>query len=293
MTPHVERTMRSIRIVTLATAVLMALWPHTSSAQAVPAGRPAAADDPMEVRYQLAVMERTLELAVQRGAQIMGRRMPDVAPQMLLFSGPVKARGFRLDGYGVFFHVEVPVLRRSVLWSFQTLEQHDLGLTKALQSIRQYVGSVRDSNARTSLEQALRRIELQMGPILPQAFVADAGLDQPVVGGTPAQPVTPSRAVAEPARPTPAPRPNADELYTTEVRNALIDAMLDHSGSLPLDSGEWMTVAARDNEDRIAIEDAHDSVTIVLRVQAADLESYRAGRLSREEARKRVEVREF
>ena len=40
------------------------------------------------------------------------------------------------------------------------------------------------------------------------------------------------------------------EAYRTEVKQALMDAMLDHSSSLGIVDGEWLTVAARRNDDR-------------------------------------------
>jgi hypothetical protein len=56
---------------------------------------------------------------------------------------------------------------------------------------------------------------------------------------------------------------------------------------------EWLTVAARDNEERLAPGDLYEVLTIVLRIKGADLAAFRAERLTREEARNRVEVREF
>jgi len=76
------------------------------------------------------------------------------------------------------------------------------------------------------------------------------------------------------------------------VKTALATAMLDYSGPLDLHPGDWLTVAARDNDDRL-LTDLAESVTIVLRVRASDLTAWRDGRLTREQALARVEVREF
>ena len=43
-------------------------------------------------------------------------------PGMLYFAGPIRVRGFELQDYGVFFHVEHPVVRRSILWWMNTLQ---------------------------------------------------------------------------------------------------------------------------------------------------------------------------
>ena len=58
---------------------------------------------------------------------------------------------------------------------------------------------------------------------------------------------------------------------------------------------QLQVVAARDSEpgNRLVPGDAYDTTTWVLRVRGADLAAFRAGRLTLEEARKRVEVREF
>jgi hypothetical protein len=82
--------------------------------------------------------------------------------------------------------------------------------------------------------------------------------------------------------------------YESAVKQALIDAMLDHSGPLEIGSDEWLTVAARDNEDRrLSPNNVYDLATIVLRIKGSDLAAFRSGRLTREEARAKVEVREL
>ena len=102
-----------------------------------PASRDAR-NEPSRFRYQVEVMERVLEQAVQHGARIMGERMQPELPSLLLFTGPARARGFRLAGYGVFFDVEVPALRESITWSFRVLGQRDLGLEGAVALLRRH-----------------------------------------------------------------------------------------------------------------------------------------------------------
>ena len=62
----------------------------------------------------------------------------------------------------MFFDVVVPSLDTTVLWSIRTLDQNDLGLESALKALQAHVRSAGD----VDLEQALRRIELQMNPLL-------------------------------------------------------------------------------------------------------------------------------
>jgi hypothetical protein len=100
---------------------------------------------------------------------------------------------------------------------------------------------------------------------------------------------------------SPAPLPDVQllqdpsEAYTQEVKSALIDAMIDNSGSLGIGDDEWLTLAARDNVqiDRFTPGDPSEVSTIVLRIKGSDLAAYRAGRITLDEVRSRVDVREF
>jgi len=85
-----------------------------------------------------------------------------------------------------------------------------------------------------------------------------------------------------------------NEAYTQEVRAAVIDAMIENSGQLMLGDHEWLTVAARDNTPSGPFVSGNpDAVTIVLRIKGADVSAFRAGRLTLEQVRSRVEVNEF
>lgn len=263
--------------------VLFLAAPALAQPRAVP-----ASDDQLRIRFQLGVMERILEQAVQLGAQKTGLQMQSLVPNMALFTGPARARGFKLEGYGMFFDVEVPALRRSVTWSFRTLNQPDPSLSGALKSLRDHIQSIGNRPERAALEGALRALELQVG-VAPGPGPTNAALTAAGAAGTVAQ----GAPVASPA---PAGAGRRDELgdsYTDEVKTALIDAMLEHSGPMGIGPDEWLTVAARDNEERLAPSDMYEVVTIVLRIKGSDLAAFRAERLTREEARNRVEAREF
>jgi hypothetical protein len=70
-------------------------------------------------------MERVLEGAVEHGAANLRERLQAVAPDapaQLLILGNPRVRGFRLDGYGLFFDVEVPSLNGTLTWSLRTLD---------------------------------------------------------------------------------------------------------------------------------------------------------------------------
>src|ERR1700674_4614555 len=134
------------------------------AAQNVPAPRDHAqnAAAARDQRYQIGIMERVLEQAVEHGAARTRERMQAVLPPAeMLPSANARVRGFRLEGYGVLFDVEVPDLPTSLPWSFLMLDQNGLGLASALQQLRSIVEKTGDTNA----EQALKRIELQVARV--------------------------------------------------------------------------------------------------------------------------------
>ena len=237
----------------------------------------------LRMRYEIRVMERVLEQAVQHGAQVVGQQRQALIP-MMLFATPARARGFRLDGYGVFFDVEVPPIRRSLAWSFQTLDQLDLGVNSALQALRQHVQSLGDPS-RGDLEQALQRLEVQIRPTPVGAApgrAAGIGNRRRALGRSMDGAAAPIVAVRNPV-----------EAYADEVKHAIIDAMLNHSRSLGIGSEEWLTVAARDNETWLTPSDLSAAVAMTLRIRGRDLVAFRDGELTREATSERVEVQEF
>ena len=249
------------------------------------------AADSRQSRYQIGQMERVLEGAVEHGVSNIRDRLQEVGPTELLLSDNARARGFRLDGYGVFFDVIVPSLDTTVLWSIRTLDQNDLGLESALKALQNHIRSSGD----VDLEQALRRIELQMNPLL-LARAASPAPPPPgarnATGSVSAASVDTTRTAAQ-APPDPI-FSNPGEVYRAEVTRALMDALLDHSGSLGVAPGEWLTIAARRNDERPRLAAAdNDARTVIIRLQGADLAAFMARQIPREEALKRVEVRVF
>src|SRR5580693_9330840 len=118
-----------LALTTVAGAVMMSAGAASLAAQNTAAAR--------DQRYQIGVMERVLEQAVEHGAARTRERMQTVLPPAeMLLSANARVRGFRLDGYGVLFDVEVPALDTSLPWSFRMLDQNGLGLASALQQLR-------------------------------------------------------------------------------------------------------------------------------------------------------------
>src|SRR3954451_5249735 len=198
-----------------------------AAAQTAAVGRVAA-----EQRYQIGQMERVLEGAVEHGLTNTRDRLQALAqmPADMLVSDNAHARGFRLEGYGVFFDVIVPTFDATLTWSLRTLDQTDLGLQSARRTLKTPVRTAGDP----SLEQALRRLELQM-----PAVVTRTASSVPDTSGA-------RNATGSPASPPPDPRAQPDdpilsdpsEAYRSEVTQALKDAMLAHSSSLGIGVGE-------------------------------------------------------
>jgi hypothetical protein len=293
---------------------------------------------------------------------MLNQQLRTVSPDLVLLTGAARARGYRLDGYGLFFDVQVPTaLRQSMGWTVRMMRQNNQSVEQALTVFKRMVGGLQ-GKARDDAELALKEIELQVRPpmmggdsgapgSIPPLFSVTPSVAQsqspvsaqggaqvssastltmtaaaaesaptsatpapPAAPVAPGQPVTPATppVLAVPVETPPAPFPavpeteparapainplliqNPDLAYELEVREALIGAMVEWGATLPLQADEWLTVAARDNEDVVIPGEAADVVTIIMRVRGNDLSEFRAGRLSVADVRKRVEVREF
>jgi len=248
--------------------------------------------DQLKARQKISMMESVLESAVANGADSLMRQVRAVMPpDALIITGAPSARGFRLEGYGVFFDVEVPAFRPTMAYTLrQMVDENGLGAAAAVTQLKAYIATVQDPRTRASLERALRRLELQVGPVGP--LPRDAAGRAQTVG-----------AATLTAQSTVAPAPVIDQVlvddpnaaYTREVSSAIVDAMIENSGPLPIADNEWLMVAARDNirPARLVPGDTSNISSIVFRIKGSDLAAFRAGRMTMEETRKRVEIKQF
>jgi hypothetical protein len=248
--------------------------------------------DQVKARQKISMMESVLESAVANGADSLMRQVRAVMPpDALMLTGAPSARGFRLEGYGVFFDVEVPAFRRTMAWTLrQMVDENGLGAATAVNQLKAYIATVQDPRTRASLQTALRRLELQVGPVGP---VPSDGAARPQTVG----------AAAVTAQTTAPPAPVVDlaivedpnGTYTREVSSAIVDAMIENSGPLPIAENEWLTVAARDNvrPDRLVPGDTSNISSIVFRIRGTDLAAYRSGRMTLDETRTHVEITQF
>ena len=260
-----------------------------------------------QLHYQIDMMERVLEAAVTHGAAVIRDRLQAVAPdapaELLILDVP-RVRGFKLEPYGVFFDVEVPSLNGSLTVSLRTLEQNDLSVQNALNTLR-----TRIDPSDAELQQALQRVALRVNA---PATATPVSASEPRRAAAPTLPNTrrpgtsttdrqvtaaalvPTAKPAEAAEPVDNILENPNEAYRTEVLQALSDAMLDYSGALPITDGEWLTIAARGVYDRqLAGPADSDARTIMIRLRGEDLAAYRSRQISRDDALKRIERRVF
>jgi hypothetical protein len=231
-------------------------------------------------RNEIIVMEGVLVQAVRLGAQAVSKEMEKFEPAgVTALNGTPRARGFVLDGYGVFFDVEIPNLNQSLVWSVMTV-QRDRQAARDLDLLRNALESMPESPTRQQAVQALQQVSKTVGPATPSR---PAMQDQPVPGQ-----VTPVPGQVTAANAPPMPDPDA--MYTDEVRDSLIDAMLDHSLQMNLGAEEWLTVAARASDGPLSPTGLSDSITIILRVKGSDLAVYHADKTKRDDILQRVKV---
>src|SRR6185436_13552113 len=164
-------------------------------------GGAAAQPEQMRARFQISAMEGVLERAVQLGGRRLSQQVQAVSPDMLFLAGAARAKGFWLEGYGVFFDVDVPAMRRSVAWSFRALDRGDRANEAAIQTLKRNLAGIRDPQARHEMEEAIQRLSRTIGPPMLPPPGADAQ------GPPPGVSVVQAGGVGTVAAPAPAPTP--------------------------------------------------------------------------------------
>ena len=254
--------------------------------QAEPPGpsAPRAAPGAENRRHSVRMMEAILSRAVLGGAEQLAEQLGNGSPNMSFFTGQARAHGFVLQGYGVFFHVEIPEMQQSLVMSVTTLER-DLAVADTLESLRRGVSGVPEGASKLQLEESLKRLELQVGmPALADARGAAGRNMIRTADSTQVQDVAPASmpVLRDPSG-----------AYRNAIKDALIDAMLDHSRGMNIQPDEWLTVAAHRGDSSFGPSEIVNSSTLVLSVKGSDLALYDADRTRKAEVRKRVEMREF
>jgi hypothetical protein len=316
MKTSVMKTSSDMKTRSLALAAVLAALPAVSAAQPVSPAPAPRTPDHAALRRQIYVMEGVLVKAVELGARNLNRELRSALPDLMVLSGEPQARGVYLEGYGVYFDVAVPVLNQMAAMSLRTMFGPDETVVAALGQLKAFAQREKNTATRAALENAIARIELQLGPLssvasgqelmggparsAPAQGAVGAAMVAPGAETTQQSPVAADTLTATPPRP-PIDRkyledPNAlNQAYTQAVQDAIIDAMLDY-GVMRIAPHEVLTVAARDNmyRDPLAPQNPYEEiVTILLTIKGSDLAAFRDGQIDAAEARRRIVIREF
>ena len=246
--------------------VLAAAGAAPAAAQgAGPANVERAAGDPLTAHIQ--GLERVLSRAVALSARGVEQQLPPWTPGLMLFAGSAQVRGFRLAEYGVFFDVECPVLRQSILWSMEIMDADLRMMRRSLERLREL----------GAFAQVLRELD-------PDANTSIAFSP----GASPADPRVAAGDAPPPAGADVRTAPDLHAVYQDALRELLIDALLGYGGALGalLDQDDWLTVVARDTRGLPGRD-------TTVRVKAGDVAALHAGSLSLAEARARVDTSSF
>ncbi len=219
---------------------------------------------------RLQQMEQALEDAVVRGVRVVEQQLPPMLPGMVLFAGPVQARGFVIDDYGVFFDVEYPAVRRSLLWSMDMLALMEGGMAATLEDLRRQLDAMPQGPGQLEFRRALAALEAEV------QTVSQPGVPDANGGASGAEP---------PARFDP------DAAFLSALRTELVGVLILFGKSTGISDDEWVSIAARDARGRVDPRVPGARRTLVLKVQGRDLAAIEAGRLSAEDVEALVELR--
>jgi len=253
--------------VTRAIVVVMVVMGAATVSPSLVAAQTPVAPGPEQVRRheQINLFEGSLEKAVTNAARHVAKDVQSRTSNVNFFTGDARAKGFILDGYGVFVYVEIPALDVTL-----TLMNYQL-----------------ERDAERVERDAQRKADVDSGK--PET----TGNASPVSRVEPDVKAAPSLVIPKTNREALQAVMDTGQNYRNEVKLALADAMLDFSKNLDLKPDEWLSVAARGSDGALTPGEILQLTTVVLRIKGSDLSDYLAGRLTREEARAKVEVRQF
>ncbi len=211
----------------------------------------------LRMRNQIVIMEGALKQAVRSGAGDLIEQLKIIsfsAEGMLL--GDPEAQGFRLPSYGLVFFVRVPRMNSIVLLTLPRVVERQV-------AERQRLGQT-PSQGQVQAQTVGTSIDAPAAPPVSPTMDADI---QGKIRDLPAE-------------------------YRRAIVTALIDAMLDNGGALRIPQNEYLVVAARRAAPPDPLDPSDDVRTTTFSVKGETLEAYQQKRMTREEARKLIDVRE-
>ncbi len=257
---------------------------------------PASAERAREVR----VLEGILVNAVNQGASDLTQQMQMIDPGSVVpgsvIMSPAHARGIALDGYGVVFDVDLPLMNMTMMWTRRQVAVLNLReqISEARRVLQRATAPADQQRISAQIEMLTNTLYVLTGPPSGNSASSTAnGLVPVAQGAAPPAPgsivaATTDAVVAKVDTRTP------DEMYSDAIKKALMDTMVNHSSALLLGDDEWLVVAARDNNGPSipgAIDP--DRSGVFLRIKGSDLAAFRTNKMTREEVLKKVEIREW
>jgi hypothetical protein len=203
------------------------------------------------VKHQVKNFEAALKNAVDLGGQQVAEKARKIYPDIALVQSfePV-AKGWAQPELGFVFEVEIPEIYNAGIWVL---------------------------GART------REMQNRVVPVVPVP-------PSPVPGSTagPTRVNGSSVQQADPVATSPVIPFDPDKEYRDCVYEALIDALLENSGALPIQDSEWVSVVA--SSTRFALPDPlkPESRKLILMIKGVDLSLYRKKELTKEQVRQKI-----
>jgi hypothetical protein len=200
---------------------------------------------------------------------------------------------------------EPPARSQTFMFEMVLRSAIDLGGQKLAQAAAKVVPHVTLTPAESPIVRGVRltgygyHFDVQVPDIMRQVLVFEMLMESNVVrggtvsrGGVQTVATGPNRAAAtavavdDPMVDSPAAF-NPTTVYSTFVREALIDALLDSSGVLSLGPDDHLAISVSGIEPRNQ-NPLYPSSRLVLTIKAADLLEFRQGRITREDVRARI-----
>ena len=256
---------------------------------AVPAASQAQSSSQAEQK-RIQFMEGVLTRAGVIAAEHIANALQQLDPSMTVFIGDrsARARGFVLNGYGIFFDVEVPELRGAVVWS-QLTQQRDMQIGNALNMLKRALQEMPDGPSRQRAQAAIRLLDMHAGPVQQQVPDLGAPADpaMTVSAGSISNPTAPTTTAPADVAKLAALLRDPNREYRDAVQRELTEVMLDYGSPMDVGPDDWLCVAAR------VAEAGQRGQTLMLRIKGSDLATYAADKTRRDEIRGKVEVRVY
>jgi hypothetical protein len=252
--------------------VIVALPVGAQTRQTPRAGSPPARDG----RLQMTVMEDAFKRAVEdvHARALAALQEGAGMPAIFTLDGNTRARAIRLEGYGVLFDVDLPPIPRSVEWSFRVLDTGAV-LVADLALLQEQLNRLNDPRASRALQPIIRNMQTKVasgGTVTGSGGDASSGVAPTLAG---------NRAPEDPFAG-----------YVRDLKSVLAQILLEYGPTIQLGADDWLCVAAREMAPKLMPGNPTDA-TITLRLKGSDLAALKSGRITPEEAARRIDVKEL